>query len=270
MPDLILCEFFKLKRKPLFFAASAASGLIPLGCALFLPDFHTFSSGAEAVDSMMSSLFQMSATLLLMPALVVLASNLFFEEHDNDTLKNIVTVPVSMPALALAKIFLLLLFSMAFMAAGGLINLIILTAAGWEPTGFWRLFFVGIGQGILMWAGAMPCIFLVVALNRSYIISVIIAFFYTAVNYIFGTSDLFITQPFGLNPGTLLPGSLTFRWYFQYLDFSDPGAEMARLLERISSSFLNAAQAFGTAGMEAFVFFILIALVYRRQGRQRG
>ena len=129
---------------------------------------------------------------------------------------------------------------------------------------------MGIGQGILMWAGAMPCIFLVVALNRSYIISVIIAFFYTAVNYIFGTSDLFITQPFGLNPGTLLPGSLTFRWYFQYLDFSDPGAEMARLLERISSSFLNAAQAFGTAGMEAFVFFILIALVYRRQGRQRG
>ena len=28
--------------------------------------------------------------------------------------------------------------------------------------GFWRLFFVGVGQGIMMWAGALPCILLVV------------------------------------------------------------------------------------------------------------
>ena len=52
---------------------------------------------------MMSTLFQMSAYLLLMPALVVLASNLLFEEQDNDTLKNLMTVPVSKPTLALAK-----------------------------------------------------------------------------------------------------------------------------------------------------------------------
>ena len=85
--DLLRCEFAKLRRKPLFFAAAAVSALLPLGCALFLPDFQEFTSGAEAVDGMMSTLFQMSAYLLLMPALVVLASNLLFEEQDNDTLK---------------------------------------------------------------------------------------------------------------------------------------------------------------------------------------
>ena len=156
MLNLLRCEFAKLRRKPLFFAAAAVSALIPLGCALFLPDFREFTSGAEAVDGMMSTLFQMSAYLLLMPALVVLASNLLFEEQDNDTLKNLMTVPVSKPALAMAKMALLLLFSIAFMAAGGLVILLIVLAAGWEPVGFWRLFFVGVGQGIMMWAGAYP------------------------------------------------------------------------------------------------------------------
>ena len=236
MLNLLRCEFAKLRRKPLFFAAAAVSALIPLGCALFLPDFREFTSGAEAVDGMMSTLFQMSAYLLLMPAL------------------------------AMAKMALLLLFSIAFMAAGGLVILLIVLAAGWEPVGFWRLFLVGIGQGIMMWAGALPCILLVVLLNRSYIVSVIITFFYTSVNYIFGLNNLFITQPFGLNLGTLLPGPLTFRWYFQYLDFSNAGAEMLGLLERVSPYFVTTAQAFLVTGAEAAVFLALIALVYKRQG----
>ena len=84
---LLRCEFAKLKRKPLFFAAAAISALIPLGCALFLPEMQEFSSGAEAVDRLMSTLFQLSAYLLLMPAVVVLASNLLFEEQDNEHLK---------------------------------------------------------------------------------------------------------------------------------------------------------------------------------------
>ena len=265
MLKLLWCEFAKLRRRPLFFAAAAASALIPLGCALFLPDFREFQNGAEAVDGMMSVLFQMSAYLLLMPALVVLASNLLFEEQDHDTLKSLMTIPVSKFALVMAKMALLFLFAIAFMAVGGLVNLGIVLAVGWEPVGFWRLFFVGIGQGILMWAGALPCVLVVTVLNRSYIISVIITFFYTAVNYIFGMSELFLTQPFGLNPGTLLPGPLTFRWFFQYLDFSNVGQETLELLERLSPYFLTTGQAFLAAGAETAVFLCLIGLVYQRQ-----
>ena len=250
MLKLLRCEFAKLKRKPLFFAAAAISALIPLGCALFLPEMQEFSSGAEAVDRLMSTLFQLSAYLLLMPAVVVLASNLLFEEQDNDTLKNLMTVPVSKPALALAKMTLLFLFSIAFMAVGGLVNLAIVLASGLEPVGFWKLFFVGIGQGIL---------------NRSYIISVIITFFYTAVNYIFGTNDYFIMQPFGFNAGTLLPGPLTFRWFFQYLDTSSSSAQMTELMERISPYFVTTPQAFLVVILESAVFLTLIALVYKRQ-----
>ena len=263
---LLRCEFVKLKRKPVFFAAAAISALIPVACALFLPEMQEFSSGEEAMERLMSSLYQMSAYLLLMPAVVVLASNLLFEEQDNDTLKNLMTVPVSKPALALAKLELLFLFSMAFMAVGGLVNLAIVLASGLEPVGFWKLFFIGIGQGIMMWAGALPCILLVALLNRSYIISVIITFFYTAVNYIFGTNDYFIMQPFGFNPGTLLPGPLTFRRKNQKLDSSESSAQVLELLERIRPYFVTTPQAFLVVILESAVFLTLIALVYKRQG----
>ncbi len=41
--DLLYCEAAKLRRRPLFFFSAASSALIPLGCALFLPDFQGFN-----------------------------------------------------------------------------------------------------------------------------------------------------------------------------------------------------------------------------------
>ena len=116
-----------------------------------------------------------------------------------------------------------------------------------------------------MWVGALPCILLVVLLNKNYIVSVVITFFYTTANYILSMSDAFLTQPFGLNIGTLFPGPLAFRWTFQFYDQSQTSAELADLLERISPYFLNGVQVFGVIIVEAIVFLALIALVYRRQ-----
>ena len=96
----------------------------------------------------MSTLFQMSAYLLLMPALVVLASNLLFEEQDNDTLKNLMTVPVSKPALALAKMILLFLFAIAFMVVGSLVNLMMVLASGLEPVAFGDFFVSESARGL--------------------------------------------------------------------------------------------------------------------------
>lgn len=262
MLKLIRCEFLKLRRKPLIFVSVVLSALIPLAYALLLA--HPQSSG-EAVEGIMSCLFQVSAYLLLMPLLVILAANLLFEEQDNDTLKNLLTVPVSKSALATAKMLVLLIFSLAFMAAGGLISLVLLLIQGWEPAGFLTLFLVGLGESILMWAGALPCILLVTALNKSYIISVIITFFYTIANYLLAVNDRFLTQPFGLNPGTMLAGPLSFRWIYQYYDLTNPGPELAALLERIRPYFVSSIQAFGVTALEGALFLSLIALVYKHQ-----
>ena len=167
--------------------------------------------------------------------------------------------------LVLSKMLVLLLFAVGFMAVGGLVNLAVLLFQGWEPVGFWTLFGVGIEEGLIMWVGALPCILLVVLLNKNYIVSVVITFFYTTANYILSMSDAFLTQPFGLNIGTLFPGPLAFRWTFQFYDQSQTSAELADLLERISPYFLNGVQVFGVIVGEAVVFLALIALVYRRQ-----
>ncbi len=262
MADLIFCECLKLKRKPLFWASSLLSVSIPLAYALLLSDAGT---DGEAVEKMMASLLQLSAYLLLMPVTAVLAANLLFEEQDNDTMKNLMAVPVKRSRLALAKLLLLLAFAILFMAAGGLCSLLILLAQGWEPVGFWRLFGVGLGEGVMMWAGALPCILLVTMLNRSYIVSVILTFFYTMVNYLLASTDLFLTQPFGFNLGTLLPGPLSFRWIYQFYDLSSPGEELAALLERISPYFVTTPQAFLVMAVEAVVFLALIMAAYRRQ-----
>ena len=226
---------------------------------------HAVDVYKRQVNGVMSSLFQLSAYLLLMPLLVILASNLLFEELDNDTLKNLVTVPVNRTKLVLSKMLVLLLFAVGFMAVGGLVNLAVLLFQGWEPVGFWTLFGVGIEEGLIMWVGALPCILLVVLLNKNYIVSVVITFFYTIANYILSMNDMFLTQPFGLNIGTLFPGPLAFRWTFQFYDQSQTSAELADLLERVSPYFLNGVQVFGVIIVEAIVFLALIAFVYRRQ-----
>ena len=254
MLKLIKCEFLKLKRKPLVFISVFLSTLLPLAYAIFLADANT---DVDATNNMMSGLFQLSAYLLLMPLLVILASNLLFEELDNDTLKNLVTIPVNRTKLVLSKMMVLLIFAIGFMAVGALVNLAVLLIQGWNPVGFWKLFQVGIGEGVIM--------LIVVLLDKNYIMSVVITFFYTILNYLLTNNDAFLTQPFGLNAGTLLPGPLAFRWTFQFYDYGSISEELAELLERISPYFLNDIQVFGVAFAEAAVFLALIAMVYRRR-----
>ena len=202
----IRCEAAKLRRKPLFGVLAASSVLLPLAFAFFLsdpPDSRT------AVIQTMASLIQLSAYVVLIPAVAVLAANLLFEEQDNDTLKNLLCVPVSKARLAVAKLLMLLGFAVVFMAVGALVMLAVLLAQGWQPVGYWPLFAVCLGQGVFMWAGALPCVLLMVVLNKSYLLSVLIAFFYTIVNYLVPTALPGLTAvPLGLNAGTLLPGAL--------------------------------------------------------------
>lgn len=180
-------------------------------------------------------------------------------------MKNLVTIPVNRTKLVLSKMMVLLIFAIGFMAVGALVNLAVLLIQGWNPMGFWKLFQVGIGEGVIMWVGALPCILIVVLLDKNYIVSVVITFFYTILNYLLTNNDAFLTQPFGLNAGTLLPGPLAFRWTFQFYDYGSISEELAELLERISPYFLNDIQVFGVAFAEAAVFLVLIAMVYRRR-----
>ena len=101
----------------------------------------------DAVNGVMSSLFQLSAYLLLMPLLVILASNLLFEELDHDTLKNLVTIPVNRTKLVLSKMLVLLLFAIGFMAVGGLVNLAIFCSRDGSLLDFGHYLALGLKKG---------------------------------------------------------------------------------------------------------------------------
>lgn len=260
LAKLLLCELLKLRRKPLFWVMAASSVGLPLAFAVFLSDP---ADSESAVIQLMATMIQLSAYVVLIPAVAVLAANLLFEEQDSDTLKNLCCVPVDRAALAVAKLLLLLGFSVLFMAVGGLVNLVILLVQGWAPIGYWKLLGVSLVQGVLMWSGALPCVLLVVALNKSTILSVIITFFYTVANYITLMIPSLSTMPLGLNAGTLLPGALSLRWYSPFLSRS--AASEPPLVQQLLAHAISTPTALGIAAAEAVVFIFLIALVYRRR-----
>ena len=82
--------------------------------------------------------------------------------------------------LVLSKMMVLLIFAIGFMAVGALVNLAVLLIQGWNPVGFWKLFQVGIGEGVIMWVGALPCMPLILIFGQirgAYLGGSILAFF---------------------------------------------------------------------------------------------
>ena len=213
MLRLIQCEFLKLKRKRLFQAAFLTTFIMPVLYSLLLSD--------SSFDDLMSVIREENGFLLLIPLTVVLAANLFFEEHDYDTLKNLMCVPVTKGRLTMAKLF--------------------------------------------VWAASMPCILIVVWCNKSYIISVIIAFAYVTLNYILRINDSFLMVPAGLNLPTFLPVPMIFRWLYQFHSIENVGEVLAEFYERFQPYFISGPLVFTVLLSEAAVCIALIIQVYKKQ-----
>lgn len=161
MLKLTYCEFLKLRRKGAYKLALFTSVLFPFFNAALLSDGN--------LEDIMSGVREESGFLLLIPVLVIMAASLFFEEHDNDTLKNLLCIPVSKRRLVMAKVFLLFLFSVFYELAGFAISISLALSQGIAINGWSLELFLTFCTGILLWAAALPCIILVIWCNKSYI-----------------------------------------------------------------------------------------------------
>lgn len=257
MLKLIACEFQKMKRKKLFQTAFLTTFLMPLFYSLLLSDWD--------LDDMMSVVLTDNGFLLLIPLSVVIGANLFFQEHDYDTLKNLMCIPVTKRRLAVAKLFVLLLFDIAYGLTGYGIA-ILMCALNGVPLERWGLqLLLALGDGILLWAAAMPCILLVVWCNKSYIISVIIAFSYAGLSYILRINDAFLMVPLGLNFTTFLPVPMIFRWLYQFHSMENAGEIMLDFYQRFSPYFVPTPVVFGVLISEAVICILLLAGIYQKQ-----
>ena len=259
MLKLVICEFGKLKRKKMFEIAFLTTFIIPLFYCIILSD------KSLNMDNMASVVREDNGFLLLIPLSVVLAANLFFEEHDYDTLKNLMCIPVTKGRLALAKLLVLLIFDVGYELAGFIAAclLCMLKGKALERAGM-ELFLTG-GTAVLLWAAAMPCILLVVWCNKSYIISVIIAFAYALLGYLLHISDRFIMVPLGGNIATFLPVPVIFRWLYQYHLTENAGGEFLEFYNRFRPYFVPTPAAFGILLAEAAVCTAVLIKVYQKQ-----
>lgn len=257
MLKLIQCEFRKLKRKRLFQVAFLTTVIMPILYSMLLSENN--------FDNIMSIIREENGFLLLIPITVILAANLFFEEHDCDTLKNLMCVPVTKGRLTVAKLTVLLIFDIGYQTAGYLIGFLLSFISGVSTEGWMWQFLLTVEEAVLLWAAAMPCVFLVVWCNRSYIISVIFAFAYVVLNYILRINERFIMAPVGVNLPTFIPVPMIFRWLYQFHPMEGAGEELLGFYQRLRPYFVSGQVIFMILLGEAAVFIFLIIQVYKRQ-----
>lgn len=241
----------------MFQAAFLTTFIMPLLYTLILKEW--------TLDDVMSISRIDNGFLVLIPLSVVVAASLFFEEHDYDTLKNLMCVPVSRSRLAAAKMFVLLIFDVGYELAGYAVGILMAVLTG-VPLDDWALqLFLNFCTGIFVWAAVMPCLVLVVWFNKSYIISVIIAFAYGILGYIMSINDTFLRVPLGLNVTTFLPVPMIFRWLYQYHSIEGAGEIMREFYNGFKPYFVSTPVLAAILLSEAAVCMALLMRVYRKQ-----
>ena len=98
MLKLIKCEFLKLKRKKFIPLIILAAFLfpIPLTYLMTTPSMmERYTDQADAFDGLFNMVLGYGIQFLLPCIIGVIAAILFFMERDNDTFKNLRTIPVT-------------------------------------------------------------------------------------------------------------------------------------------------------------------------------
>ena len=208
--DLIKSEFRKLKRKKLvpLIGLSAFLFPIPLTYLMSTPSImERYADKADAFDGLFNMVLGYGIQFLLPCVIGVLAAMLFFMERDNDTFKNLRTIPVTSTQMVLAKITVLFLFGIFFcMVSVG--ATILCGTVFLEVYGIGYKLFLAIETGIFITAGTMPLVVLVVFFSKTYIFSVLLCVFYSVLNL--SATSLFDVLPKAVL--WLLPTPLTTFW----------------------------------------------------------
>lgn len=253
-----MVELKKFKRKKIFIFALLLAFIFPLlGTVLII------KGNSSDFSSINNFIREESGFLLLMPILVLLAINSFFLELDNNTMKNLLVIPISKKNIIISKLIVLLIFSIIFQIVGFGIGALMSLVFKIPLDGLGLNFILAIATGIVLWAAALPCITLVIWFDKSYLLSVIIVFIYTLTNYIMHFSEGIIMQPIGFNLGTLMPIPLIFRWLYQ---FNIPvGDVQIEFFNRFSEYFVSSPLCFSILLIESIICILLMIKIYKRR-----
>lgn len=216
MAELILCEFRKLRRRRILWLIAFAACLFPVPVVLL-----SYSSGGGVEGAFETASLILLAWIgvpLMVPFLAgILAALLFCSEQDNGTLKNLYAIPVRPGALALAKIAVILLLSVAFTLLTFLAALVSAVGCGFEVAGLGRKLAAAVLAGLFYAALSLPAVFLVLWLRRGMLLSVLLSSVYAVGLEVMAWRVVYaVGNGRTANYGDLslqLPPALIFRWY---------------------------------------------------------
>lgn len=261
MLKLIRCECMKLKRKrfiPLV-VLSAFLFPIPLTILMTTPSMLArYMDRADAFDGLFNMALGYGVQFLLPCIIGVLAAMLFFVERDNDTFKNLRTIPVTSTQMVLAKIAVLFLFGMVFCASSAMAVML----CGWwtlDVYGMGYKLFLAVETGIWITAGTLPLVALVVFFSKTYVFSILLCVFYSVLNMC--ATALFDVLPKALL--WLLPTPLTTFWSAG--NMAAHGIQMD--LSQMNGLIPTTLQVAGILGCMAIGSFLLIDRIYRKRGQ---
>lgn len=261
---LIKCEFLKLKRKKFIPLIILAAFLfpIPLTYLMTTPSMiERYTDRADAFDGLFNMVLGYGIQFLLPCIIGVIAAILFFMERDNDTFKNLRTIPVTSTQMVLAKIIVLFIFGIVFCVASTIAT--ILCGIGTlEVYGIGYKLFLAVETGIFITAGTLPLIVLVVFFSKTYVFSILLCVFYSVLNM--SATALFDTLPKTML--WLLPTPLTTFWSAG--DMAAHGIKMD--LEQMTGLIPSTFQVVFILGIMALVSFLLIDRLYKQRGNKHG
>ena len=203
MLKLIKIELWKMQRRPFLILATLAAIILPIPLSIL-----TAKTG-QGYDFLFKSVINIGQFVLLIPVLCIVSIMLFFGERDNNTLKSLLTIPVSPIKLTWAKLIIILMVSVlysVFSYAATIIGSELSNMAVEQPMQKLLLCMI---TGIMTWVASLPCIALIIALSKNYILSILVTFLYAVIGFIVTNATLPQAAP---NLFMLLPVNTITRW----------------------------------------------------------
>lgn len=193
MKKLISTEFMKLKRYNIFFI-SIIGFIASTIFGIFQVTQPSDIDKKDILFSEFANCITSNNMFLIAPFVIVLIGGFIFKrEYEDDTMKILLTIPISTSDLIIAKLVVTIISAVCFFVfsfiitilAAFLINVQGITMA--SCMGYFIRFFIG---GITTFIVVLPVLATVIVLNKGYFVSVIIALFYGCIGIYTGNSRM--------------------------------------------------------------------------------
>ena len=260
MLKLIICEFVKLKRKKLVLLVMLSAFIFPIPVTVMMTTPQMtgkFDNDIEIFNACFQFIMGYGVELLLPCVIGVIAAVLFFMERDNDTFKNLRTIPVTSSQMIFAKIIVLFVMGVIFSMVSALAAVLCGSLVS-EVNGVAYKLSVALEMGFFITAGTLPLVVLVVFFSKTYIFSVLLCVFYSVLS-------LTAESSFGALPKALcwlMPIPLTTLWSAG--DMTRHGVmESVGALEYLQPTTF---QTIAILGFWAVVSVIVIDHLYKKRG----